>query len=49
MKIIMAVLANDLISPSEPIPATAIRTVYDGINYIVYEDGDEPPPEPIDE
>ncbi len=31
---------------TEPIPTNAIRVVCDGTNYIVYEEGDELPPEP---
>lgn len=49
MKIITAVLTGGLISPSEPIPESAIYTLCDGINYIVYEDGDELPLELISE
>ena len=47
MKIISIVLVDDVINPSEPIPAAAIHTVCDGTNYIVYEVGDELPPEPV--
>jgi len=47
MKIISIVLVDDVIKPSEPIPATAIHIVCDGTNYIVYEVGDELPPEPV--
>ena len=46
MKIISIVLVDDVIKPSEPIPANAIRVVCDGTNYTVYEQGDELPPEP---
>lgn len=45
MKLIDTVLVDDVIKPSEPIPALAVRIVYDGTNYIVYEEGDELPPE----
>ena len=47
MKLIDTVLVDNVLKPSEPIPATAVRVVCDGTNYIVYEDGDELPPEPI--
>ena len=47
MKIISIVLVDDVINPSEPIPANAIRVVCDGTNYTVYEQGDELPPEPV--
>ena len=47
MKIIPIVLVDDVINSSEPIPAAAIHTVCDGTNYIVYEVGDELPPEPV--
>ena len=41
MKIIPIVLVDDVINPSEPIPATAIHIVCNGQDYIVYEVGDE--------
>ena len=47
MKIISAVLVDNVINPSEPIPTNAVRVVCDGTNYIVYEVGDELPPEPV--
>ena len=47
MKLIDIVLVDDVIKPSEPIPANAIRVVCDGTNYIVYEEGDELPPETV--
>ncbi len=47
MKIISIVLVDDVIKPSEPIPANAIYVVCDGTNYTVYEQGDELPPEPV--
>ena len=45
MKLIDIVLVDDVIKPSEPIPTNALRVVCDGTNYIVYEEGDELPPE----
>jgi len=47
MKIIDAILIDDVLTPVEPIPANAIRVVCDGTNYTVYEQGDELPPEPV--
>ena len=47
MVLIPVVLVDSILKPSEPIPANALRVVCDGTNYIVYEDGDELPPEPI--
>ena len=47
MKIIPAILVGNILKPSEPIPANAIRVVCDGTNYTVYEQGDELPPEPV--
>ena len=46
MKTISAILVDNVLKPSEPIPATALRVVCDGTNYTVYEQGDELPPEP---
>ena len=47
MKIIAAILIDDVLKPSEPIPNSAIHVVCDGTNYTVYEQGDELPPEPV--
>jgi len=47
MKIIQAVLVDNILNPSEPIPASSVHVVCDGTNYTVYEEGDELPPEPI--
>jgi len=46
MKIIVVVIVDGILTPSEPIPDTAIRVVCDGTNYTVYEQGDELPHEP---
>lgn len=47
MKIISVVLVDDVINPSEPIPANALHVVCNGTNYTVYEQGDELPPEQV--
>lgn len=47
MILIPPILVDSVLKPSEPIPATALCVVCDGTNYIVYEEGDELPPEPI--
>lgn len=47
MILIPAILVGNVLKPSEPIPAAAIHIVCDGTNYIVYEVGDELPPEPV--
>ena len=49
MILIPASLVGNVLKPSEPIPANAIRVVCDGQDYIVYEVGDELPPEPVNE
>ena len=47
MKMIPSILVDNVLKPSEPLPATALRVVCAGTNYIVYEEGDELPPEPV--
>ena len=47
MKIISAVLVDNVLKPSEPLPNSAIHIVCDGEKYIVYEQGDELPHEPV--
>ena len=47
MILIPVVLVDDVLKPSEPIPASAVRVVCDGTDYTVYEQGDDLPPEPI--
>ena len=47
MFLIPVVLVNDCFCPSTPVPQTAIKVLCDGVNYIVYEDGDVLPPEPV--
>ena len=43
MKIIPAVVINDVIHPSEPLPTDAIKIIFNGTEYVIYEDGDELP------
>lgn len=45
MKIIDTVLIDDVLTPTEPLPTDAIKVVFDGEKYTVYEQGDELPPE----
>ena len=47
MKMIPTILVDGVLKPSESIPTKAIRVVCDGTDYIVYEEGDELPPEPV--
>ena len=47
MKIISAVLVDNVLKPSEPLPTNAIHVVCNGTNYIVYEEGDELPHETV--
>ena len=41
MKIIETVLIDDVLSPVEPLPRDAVKIVFDGEQYVVYEQGDE--------
>ena len=41
MKIIETVLIDDVLTPPEPLPADAIKIVFDGERYVIYEQGDE--------
>ena len=41
MKIIDAILIDDVLTPVEPIPTDAIKIVFDGEQYVVYEVGDD--------
>ena len=47
MQTINAVLIEDVFTPIEPLPTNAIKIVFDGEKYIIYEVGDELPPEPV--
>ena len=47
MKTISAVIIDGVISPVSEFPKDAIKIVFDGEKYIIYEVGDELPPEPV--
>ena len=43
MKTITATVIDDVVTPIEPMPSDAKLIVFDGTDYIIYEDGDELP------
>ena len=43
MKIITATVINEVVTPIEPMPIDAKLIVFNGTEYIIYEDGDELP------
>ena len=43
MKTIAATVINDVITPTEPMPIDAKLIVFNGAEYVIYEDGDELP------
>jgi hypothetical protein len=43
MKIIAATVINEVITPVEPLPTNAKLIVFNGTEYVIYEDGDELP------
>lgn len=43
MKIIAYIVIEGVNTPSEPLPDDAKKIVFNGTNYIVYEEGDELP------
>lgn len=47
MKTIAATVINEVITPTEPMPSDAKLIVFNGTEYVIYEEGDELPPEPI--
>ncbi len=47
MKTISAVIIDDVIFPVSDFPKDAIKIVFVGEKYIIYEEGDELPPEPV--
>ena len=47
MKTIAATVVNDVITPIEPMPSDARLIVFNGTEYVIYELGDELPPEPV--
>ena len=47
MKTIDIKVIDDVISPVSDFPDSAIKIIFNGTEYVVYEEGDELPPEPI--
>jgi len=43
MKTIAATVVNDVITPTEAMPSDAKLIVFNGTEYVIYEDGDELP------
>ena len=43
MKTIAATVINEVITPIEPMPIDAKLIVFNGTEYVIYEDGDELP------
>ena len=43
MKIITATVINEVITPTEPMPIDAKLIVFNGTDYVIYEEGDELP------
>ena len=43
MKTIAATVINEVVTPTEPMPSDAKLIVFNGTEYVIYEDGDELP------
>ena len=43
MRIITATVINDVVTPTEAMPSDAKLIVFNGTEYVIYEDGDELP------
>ena len=43
MKTIAATVINEVITPTEPMPIDAKLIVFNGTDYVIYEEGDELP------
>ena len=43
MKTIAATVINEVVTPIEPMPSDASLIVFNGTEYVIYEDGDELP------
>lgn len=43
MQTIAATVINDVITPTEAMPSNAKLIVFNGTEYVIYEDGDELP------
>ena len=41
MKTINVVLIDDVLTPADPLPIEAIKIIFDGEQYVVYEVGDD--------
>ena len=47
MQTIGTVIIDDVICPASEFPGSAIKIVFNGTEYVVYEEGDELPPETV--
>lgn len=47
MKTIAATVINEVVTPIEAMPTDAKLIVFNGEEYVIYEEGDELPPEPV--
>lgn len=47
MQTIATKLVDDALCPVSPFPDSAIKIIFNGTEYVIYEDGDELPPEPV--
>ena len=43
MRTIASTIINEVVTPIEPIPSDAKLIVFNGTDYVIYEDGDELP------
>ena len=43
MRTIATTVINEVVTPIEPIPSDAKLIVFNGTDYVIYEDGDELP------
>jgi len=49
MKTIAATVINEVVTPIEPMPSDAKLIVFNGTEYVIYEEGDEIPAEFVSE
>ena len=49
MKTIAATVINEVVTPIEPMPSDAKLIVFNGTDYVIYEDDDKIPPEFLSE
>ncbi len=49
MKTIAATVINEVVAPIEPMPSDAKLIVFNGTEYLIYEEGDEIPAEFVSE